>query len=199
MASTSHVHTHRQTDMHLAYRTTSCNIMQHHAHSCMCIQASIDFYSILWLQVPFRVLVFFTPWSLQFKAPSKVREISLFVCQIKSVWNISNFGSGCASPAFWFLLRIVVHKLLKQWCHSHRGALTGLPEGCIDLVTPHAFQSDSSGFYRIPPDSTGLHQTQCLVGHQTKFPDWTGFSVQSDSTRLKVQSSPVESTGFYQN
>ena len=45
-------------------------------------------------------------------------------------------------------------------------------------------------------DSTGLHRTQCLVGHHTKFPDWTGFSAQSDSTGLKVQSSPVESTGL---
>jgi len=67
------------------------------------------------------------------------------------------------------------------------------------LSLPHTFWSDSSGFYQIPPDSTRLHWTQCLVGHDTKFLDWAGFSVQLDSTRPKVQSSPVESTKFYQN
>jgi len=43
------------------------------------------------LQVPFRGTRSFTPWSLQFKAPSKVREISLFVCQIKSVRKYFQF------------------------------------------------------------------------------------------------------------
>jgi len=73
------------------------------------------------------------------------------------------------------------------------------------LSLPHAFQLDSSGFYRIPPDSTGLHQTQCLVGHHTKFPDWTGFSVQwslVESTglgpvRLYQTESPVKSSGIH--
>ena len=64
------------------------------------------------------------------------------------------------------------------------------------LVSPLCFPV---GLRWILPDSTGLHWTQCLVGHYTNFLDWTGFSVQwspvestrfsvqSDSTRLKIQ------------
>ena len=97
-----------------------------------------------------------------------------------------------------------------DWYRNHLFlTFLGIEQQKLEVLSlPHAFRSDSGGFYRIPPDSTGLHRTQCLVGHHTKFPDWTGFSVQwspvestgfsvqSDSTGLKVQSSPVDSTGL---
>jgi len=87
------------------------------------------------LRVPFRVLVLLPPGLCNLRHHQKWGKFPYLYVRSKVYENISNFGSGCASPAFWFLLSIVVHKLLKQWYHSHRGALTGLPEGCIDLVT----------------------------------------------------------------
>ena len=45
---------------------------------------------------PLGVTRSFTPGPLQFKAPSKVSETSLYVCQSKVSENISKLDSGCA-------------------------------------------------------------------------------------------------------
>jgi len=97
---------------------------QNSANSC---EAEIWASNRNYYESPLGVLVLLPPGLCNSRHHQKWGKCPYLYVRSKVYENISNFGSGCASPAFLFLLSVVVHKLLNEWRRWQGGARARLP------------------------------------------------------------------------